>query len=306
MGKKWWQKKPFRNTMGVVPKAIVTGRTITHQLLPRVERLVAGGVIPKPLWLAAAHAHPPPLEHKFMGPRPQRFEWREEDRLRRTWQRRNPEASMHPKVLFLDETQLPAGTKTEHPADEFVSKQLRLMRHQGLSEAEAYRRVAQGYRDERRVADDEVAAARAQARAFGATPAQEAEQPQKQQQPSPPKQDSFATRLLRRFAEEAKSSGEAYPRHWFAADGTWKGIGLVEAEMGGRTMRDIKRHGIRAAVDEAAKAEAEATARMHELRFNEAEEDGDFQAAVRAQEDAESAKGEPSGASTETGEPTKP
>ena len=209
---------------------------------------------------------------------------------------------MHPKVPSSTRPSCRRAQRRSTPPTS-LCKALRLMRHQGLSEAGVPARRA-GYRDERRVADDEVAAARAQARAFNATPAQEAEQPPQQQQPSPPKQDSFATRLLRRFAEEAKRAA----RHARGSSPP-TARGRHRPRRGGDGQPHHarhQRHGIRAAVDEAAKAEAEATARMHELRFNEAEEDGDFQAAVRAQEDAESAKGEPSGASTETGEPTKP
>ena len=95
--------------------------------------------------------------------KPVRFEWRQEDLLRRKWQQRNPqEAATHAKVLFLDETQLPEGTQVDHPADEFVRKQMMLMRH-GLSEVEAYRRVKQQM-DQKKKAMDDVSAARAAAR----------------------------------------------------------------------------------------------------------------------------------------------
>ena len=155
-----WFPKPIRNTAGLVPKPITTGRKIKTELVPRVDNLIKGGVIPKPLWYDAVLAHPPTLEHKMGGPRPKRFEWREEDRLRRVWQRRNPEASMFPKVLFLDETQLPPGTQTTHPADVFVRKQLAMMRKHNLSEEEAYRRVLMQQQQKEKIADEEVEAAR--------------------------------------------------------------------------------------------------------------------------------------------------
>ena len=237
MGKtmrKWWMNKPFRNTMGVVPKPHLSSRTVRTDLVPRVEQLVAGGAIPKPVWLDAVLAHPPPLAHRFSGERPVRFEWREEDRLRRIWQRRNPEASMHPKVLFLDESRLPASA-IEHPADAFVKKQQALMRR-GLSEEEAYRRVAGEQEERRRVADAEVAAAREQARALGASPAGGGGGA------PAPDGDGLAARLLRRFAEEARDSGQPYPRHWYHDDGSWRGIGLDD-NVDQRTKRAIERQG---------------------------------------------------------------
>lgn len=277
--RKWFQPKPERNRMGVVPTVIETGRHIKVDLIPRVERLVQGGIIPKPVWLDAARAHPPPLHHKWSDPvKPTRFEWREEDRLRRTWQRRNPAASMHPKVLFLDETQLPPGTKTEHPADEFVRKQLKLMRVQGLSEEEAYRRVAQAAQEEAQFEDEEVAAARKAAANLGLTPAVP-DQSSSSSSSSPAAsaakpgeegisgEELFSVRLLRRFAEEARDAGDSYPKHWFNADGSWRGIGQpVESALDRRTTRQLKD---RAVMAEAAEAEAEARNRM----LDEADDD---------------------------------
>ena len=169
--RKWWMKKPLRNQPGIVPKR--AGRRIVVDLLPRVQQLVSGDVIGRPVWLDAALAHPPPSAHKRKSERPLQLSWSEEDRLRRVWQRRNPEASMHPKVLFLDERSLPEGTQVDHPADVFVREQMRLMRR-GLGEDEAYRRVLlrDQQRDSVRVA--EVDAARAAAAALGATPAADA------------------------------------------------------------------------------------------------------------------------------------
>ena len=43
------------------------------ELVPRVDNLIKGGVIPKPLWYDAVLAHPPTLEHKVQGIKPQRF-----------------------------------------------------------------------------------------------------------------------------------------------------------------------------------------------------------------------------------------
>jgi hypothetical protein len=241
MGKKWWQSKPYRNWPGVVPKPMLTGRRIRSELLPRVQQQVRGGVISKPLWLDACLAHPPPLDHKFAGEKPTRFQWREEDRLRRTWQQRNPEASMHPKVLFLDESQLPPDTKAEHPADAFVRRQTAFMRR-GLSEDEAYRRAHQQLSQEQRGAKDEVAAARAQAIALGATPAVGVGSAGSDAAGGAggPAKPGFATRLLRRFAEEARDGDQPYPRHWFNEDGTWRGIG-DPSQFDRKTVRAIER-----------------------------------------------------------------
>lgn len=228
--RKPWMMKPFRNWMGVVPKPLRSSRKFSLELVPRVERLVAGGAMAKPLWLDAVLAHPPPLTHKFSGERPVRFEWREEDRLRRVWQRRNPEASMHPKVLFLDETQLPKGAAVEHPADTFVREQLKHIRR-GKSEEEAYRLVYAQQEERRRFDDAEVAAARETARTVGAVPAVGA---------AAPDGDSLAARLLRRFAEESRDSGQPYPKHWFNADGSWRGIGVDDA-LSARTTRALSR-----------------------------------------------------------------
>jgi hypothetical protein len=228
VNKKWFMQKPVRNWRGIVPKPLSSSRAVRVDLLPRTQRLVAGGVIPKPLWLDAMLAHPPPVEHKYTGERPVRFQWREEDRLRRTWQRRNPAASMHPKVLFVDESRLPAGSALEHPADIFVRKQMALMR-KGLSEEEAYRRVLNEEEEASRPSRGEVSDAHASARALGATPAQ-----------PETSREGFAERLLRRFAEEARDGKQPYPEHWFNEDGTWRGIGMA-TQLQGSTRRALER-----------------------------------------------------------------
>lgn len=226
--------KPLRNKRGFLPMLFGTGRRIKEELVPRVENLVAGGVIAKPIWFDVMNAHPPTFEHRVKAQKPHRFEWREDDRLRRTWQHRNPEASMHPKVLFLDETQLPAGTRTEHPADTFVRRQQSLMR-KGLSEEEAYRRVLELSQQEQRGNADEVAAARAQASALGASPAEGGAAEGGAAEavgsaaaaPGAHSREGFAARLLRRFAEEARESGQPFPKHWFLDEGrgAWQGVG---------------------------------------------------------------------------------
>ena len=43
--------------------------------------------------------------------------------------------------------------------------------------------------------------------------------------------------LLRRFAEEARDAGLAYPKRWFAADGSWIGIKTAPAS-GAATVRE--------------------------------------------------------------------
>jgi len=286
--RKAFMSKPVNNMRGLIPRPIITGRRIRTELVPRVANLIAGGVMAKPLWFDAVLAHPPPLDQRVSGPRPQRFEWRDEDRLRRTWQNRHPEASMHPKVLFLDESQLPAGTPVDHPADNFVRQQMKLMR-KGLSEEEAYRRVQQQQQQDGRGDADEVAAARDAARALGATPAEgaaggggRASRP-----------EGFAARLLRRFAEEAREGGQPYPKHWFleqdgaAGKGPWRGTGAPEeidkrtakalentarAQSPGAVDRMMAGMQIRDARDaQAAAAEAEAEAAEAEAADTEAE-----------------------------------
>ena len=224
--RKAWMQKPCRNWMGIVPKPLRTPRRNHLELLPRVERLVAGGAIPKPVWFEAVMAHPPPLQNKFRGDRPIRLEWREEDRLRRIWQRRNPEASMHPKVLFLDEMHMPDGV-AEHPADEFIKRQQTLMRR-GLSEEESYRRTAREHEERRRLSKHEASDAHRTARSIGASPRETADS------------DGLAARLLRRFAEESRDSKMPYPRHWFREDGTWRGIGAQDT-VNNRTLRALER-----------------------------------------------------------------
>ena len=94
--------KPVRNIRGWIPKEIMTGRKVKVPLVPRVENLIQGGIVPKPLWYEAVRAHPPSFENKVADiVKIQKFEWRDDDRLRRIWQNRNPEASMHPKVYSI-------------------------------------------------------------------------------------------------------------------------------------------------------------------------------------------------------------
>ena len=57
-----------------------------------------------------------------------------------------------------------------------------------------------------------------------------------------PDGDGLAARLLRRFAEEARDSGQPYPRHWYHDDGSWRGIGLDD-NVDQRTKRAIERQG---------------------------------------------------------------
>jgi hypothetical protein len=225
--KKWWHRKPQRNWPGMVPKVLLTGRRVQTPLLTRVQSLVKGNIIERPVWLDAALAHPPSMLHLLKGEKPTKLAWREEDRLRRIWQRRNPSASMHPKVLFVDESQLPADA-VEHPADAFINKQMELMRT-GFSEDEAYRRVALELKQKRKLREGEAEAARADARGLGATPAAGGG--------GSKERGGFAEQLLRRFAEEARSSGQPYPRHWFAdgGKGSWRGIG---AEVAGRSVAE--------------------------------------------------------------------
>ena len=271
----YWLPKPRANQKGVVPKPLLSPRQIKVPLLPRVERLVNAGVVPRPPWLDVAIAHPPRSEDKMIdGKKPARLEWREEDLLRRTWQRRNPEAAtLHAKVLFLDEAMLPAGTKTQHPADEFVRRQMALMRR-GLSEEEAYRRVQQHLEGKRRATGGDVADARARASALGASPAEGPGSAAEggDESGSIPTPRGFAEQLLRRFAEEAREAGEPYPQHWFDGGGGWRGIGDAKRDLTSRTMRAINRTGrstglletltMKEMMETASKGEAEAEAAM--------------------------------------------
>lgn len=193
----------------LVPLPLVRNRVVKTKMLDRVSQLVKGGVIPKPLWYEAMLAHPPPP--KMQAEKPKRIEF-PEDRLRRVWLRRNPEATMHPKALFVEEAALP-GSHHEHPADAFVKRQMALMR-KGLSEEEAYREVL--LQDKQATsASPEAADARSAAMAFGATPSGG----------GVPNDE-----LLRKFAEEARAARMPYPEHWFAADGSWVGIRTKSAE----------------------------------------------------------------------------
>ena len=102
-----------------IPRVIVTGRKVKKSLLERVDRLVRGNVVPKPLWFDVALAHPPPSTFRAKKPKALHFP---EDELRRVWLRRNPSATMHPKALFLEDDAVPAPYR-RHPADAFVERQ---------------------------------------------------------------------------------------------------------------------------------------------------------------------------------------
>lgn len=193
----------------LVPLPLVRNRVVKTKMLDRVSQLVKGGVVPKPLWYEAMLAHPPPL--KMQAEKPKRIDF-PEDRLRRVWLRRNPESTMHPKTLFVEEAALPA-THKEHPADAFVKRQMALMR-KGLSEEEAYREVMRQQK-QATSASPEAADARRAAMAFGAMPSGEA---------GVSGGGVLNEELLRKFAEEARAARMPYPEHWFAADGSWVGI----------------------------------------------------------------------------------
>eukprot|EP00316_Scyphosphaera_apsteinii_P005979 CAMPEP_0119338930 /NCGR_PEP_ID=MMETSP1333-20130426/97225_1 /TAXON_ID=418940 /ORGANISM="Scyphosphaera apsteinii, Strain RCC1455" /LENGTH=278 /DNA_ID=CAMNT_0007350351 /DNA_START=10 /DNA_END=846 /DNA_ORIENTATION=+ len=202
-------------------KNLVRSRKVKMVLMERVERLVRGGAIPRPLWYDIALAHPPPMKFKAKKKNQLTFP---EDELRRAWLRRNPQASMHPKTLFLEQDSLPADYR-QHPADVFVEQQVKLMKR-GQSEEQAYRNVQELEKQAARIRAIETETAKQQAIALGAQPATDqattaAVRPLLQQQ------------ILRQFAEEARDQGLPYPRHWFNADGAWRGIGAsqIRSEM---------------------------------------------------------------------------
>ena len=291
----WWIAKPMQNQRNMVPKPLFQSRNMEVPLLPRVTRLVQAGVIPRPLWLDTAIAHPPPIDSAKPKRNPTRLAWRDDDLLRRMWQRRNPqEAAAFAKVMFLDEQTLPVGTRTDHPADEFVRKQSALVRR-GFSETEAYRRVKQQM-DQKRKATDDIAAARAQASALGVEPAESPGSVAADGNAKPKTPAGFAEQLLRRFAEEARDANQPYPQHWFGSDGEWNGIGDV-SQLNARTRSMLSRTGrqtglfdgmtfrdSKQAANAAADAEAEADASL------DAEEEGspvDGDDGEKAEEEAE-------------------
>ena len=90
----------YSRTINLIPKSVSSARKIKLSLLERVEPLLKGQVIATPLWYEAMKAHPPlPKTTWTKKPRLLQFP---EDRLKRVWLRRNPWATMHPKVLFHD------------------------------------------------------------------------------------------------------------------------------------------------------------------------------------------------------------
>jgi len=232
--KRW--VKPIGNRLPM-PRVIVSGREVKVSFMERVNSLMRGSIIPKPIWYDAIMAHPPPM--KLKGEKPVRLQW-EEDKLRRTWLRRNPAATQFPKSLFLDPAHPMANR--EHPADTFVKQQIAHMRR-GDTEEQAYRRVLQKQREQQehdgRVRDAEVEEAKQHAAALGAIPAAVAEPLRYSGTEGP---STVAQQLLRRFAEEAKEAGQPYPKHWFDANGAWVGIGKTqETGLQGSTLKALSK-----------------------------------------------------------------
>ena len=124
-------------TVNLRPSPTNSSRKVKLPLMERVERLLRGKVIPTPLWYDAMKAHPP-AERYTRTSKPRMMEF-PEDRLKRVWLRRNPAATLHPKVLFHEESSF-SPSELEHPADGFVRRQMELMR-KGMGEEEAYRKV---------------------------------------------------------------------------------------------------------------------------------------------------------------------
>jgi len=216
-------------------KVVRSGRKVRTVLMERVERLVRGNVIPKPVWYDVALAHPPPL--KFKEPKPRKLTF-PEDELRRTWLRRNPgTASMHPKALFIEDDLLPSSYR-QYPGDVFVDRQMELMRG-GATKDEAYLAAHEELEQNKRIRELEAETARQQAAALGAEPAT-AERTAKAMRPM------LQQQLLRRFAEEARDQGLPYPRHWFDASGKWKGVGVdkMRDELLPITRKSLDRPGI--------------------------------------------------------------
>lgn len=104
---------------------MVRGRPFQRSL----ARLVRGGVASRPAWLATLEKVPPHFA-AVDSRKPPRLVY-PEDRLRHVFLRDNPEVRRHP-------IDLKARRRADaHTADAFVALQLRAMREQGLSEAEA-------------------------------------------------------------------------------------------------------------------------------------------------------------------------
>lgn len=157
----------FSRMLNLTPKSVSNARKIKLSLLERVEPLLKGQVITTPLWYDAMKAHPP-LPKSGWTKKPRLLEF-PEDKLKRVWLRRNPWATMHAKSLFHEEEGLHAS---QHPADAFVKRQMELMR-KGMDEDDAYRQTVK-QQEQQTVASPEATEALAAARAFGATPGNEA------------------------------------------------------------------------------------------------------------------------------------
>ena len=233
------------------PRWIVRGRKVRMKLMERMGRLVKGGVVPRPVWYDAALAHPPPL--KLRGEKPEELTF-PSDELRRTWLRRNPAATMHPKALFLEDESLTAADR-EHPADVFVDRQEALMKA-GMAEEDAYRAVAAEQRREARVRALEEQGESDDAGSTGAPSEPPTARVRRAvthhahtRSLSPPARAWQAgarleQQLLRRFAEEAREQGLPYPAHWFDADGEWRGIGGPAGleQLEARTRRSLRKY----------------------------------------------------------------
>ena len=211
-----------------MPKCLDTSRVVKRSLMERVGMLVKGNVVPRPIWYDVALCHPPPSKIRLKKPKPLSFP---EDELRRTWLRRNPAATMHPKALFLEDDAVPLPYRT-HPADTFVDRQMELIQT-GMGEEEAYKATEAEQKRSEQVASLEAETARQQAEAMGAGSADS--------KPAGHVRTLMQQQLLRRFAEEARDQGLPYPKHWFDADGSWLGIGFNQFrdQLPGKTRRAL-------------------------------------------------------------------
>jgi len=198
-------------TVNLRPSPTNSSRKVKLPLMERVERLLRGKVIPTPLWYDAMKAHPP-AERYTRTSKPRMMEF-PEDRLKRVWLRRNPAATLHPKVLFQEESSF-SPSELEHPADGFVRRQMELMR-KGMGEEEAYRKVLEEQKQETVGSPEAIDAMRA-ARSFGATQGGETAEASSG--------GGVKQALLREFAEDARAAGLPYPTHWFDKEGNWIGI----------------------------------------------------------------------------------
>ena len=211
----------FSRMLNLTPKSVSNARKIKLSLLERVEPLLKGQVITTPLWYDAMKAHPP-LPKSGWTKKPRLLEF-PEDKLKRVWLRRNPGATMHAKSLFHEEEGLHAS---QHPADAFVKRQMELMR-KGMDEDDAYRQTVK-QQEQQTVASPEATEALAAARAFGATPGNEAAGETGEAAATSSGSGSgsglLKQALLRKFAEEAREAKLPYPSHWFDKNGNWTGI----------------------------------------------------------------------------------